>query len=1301
MNRLGIDIGSKTVKLVLLDGNDGSLIYSDYFYHRSQIKKSLLAAVHRCAWLCGDCGVRISVTGSAGMRVAELFDMPFVQEVIALKTGIEKLVPGMDVVLEMGGEDTKLIYLTGTVEQRMNNVCAGGTGGFIDAMAGLMGVKSSSMQRLAMGATSIYPIASRCAVFAKSDVRPLLNSGAKKEDIAASVLQAVCEQAVAGLSAGRPIEGSVALLGGPFYYTPYLKTAFCKVTGISPKNVVIPDQAHLLVAQGAALFSGTSETTTLRRFEERLEACDFSTDGGMKRLPALFSSRAEYESFCVRHAQCKIPRAEAYNSSESFFLGIDAGSTTLKVALVNEDGALCAFQYDWNQGDLSKSLPGMLKSIYRDIDYTYMDKKVIRRSCVVGYGEDYSRAAFHVDMGQVETVAHLRAAREIEPNVDFLMDIGGQDIKCFYIKDGVIEDIVLNEACSSGCGSLFDSIARSMGYSKEALAEEALYAGKPVELGTRCTTFMDSRVKHAQKEGAEPGDIAAGICYSTARNALFKVVHRPDFSQVGKHIVVQGGAFANDALLRAFELVTDTEVVRPDLSQIMGAWGAALLARDEWLSLRKDNPDKADRVKSRILSADELDRLSIRQTASRCGLCTNNCLLSISCFLTEEGRGDERGNVYVTGNRCERGAATYGKKATSRIKPPNMIGLKNALIASFDQFPQPQSNVIIGIPKVLSLYESYPFWKTFFNELGIQVVSLHESDDSIYRAGMSFIPSESACYPSKLVYGHCNKLLESGATALFLPSMTLAFAREGLLGHQSFGERLHECPLIVHMAEMVRGNLEDVANGKTTLIAPAFSNADGLAEVASTLAMALRESRLNYPREAIVNALLKARAAYQEFFDKLDRENSRLLARVDAGEFPGILVMSHAYHSDPGICHGIDELLCKLGYAVFERVDYHFSDPPACALSGEEWFANSEHAGNVAKSRLHPNLQLVFLRSFGCGIDAVAADRIHDAVRESGRVYAELKIDQIVDLAQVKIRVRSLAYAARGGASKLASLLSDQCEWQAMSQNEYLQLTADRERRIVLQRRRHLQCASHPHRVPSIDRLCEHKAQRKRELEHARDIAEMCRLGFLLSPTYVIGAVEEAAFEIPRGVFFTKDRNVYSFASWEAVRRFLDMPERERTIVSVAPKIACPPGVSAENVHDSQLKGHRSVHSSDMLVHEADDRYLQRQCTINTAVAVERAASIEAHRAQIVRMTNLGLTLVTEYQDASDDIPFAGYVFKIFFNGKDGLLGFRNWDEVENFLNGDASAGCRMPNIMAAPGASAGESDEDENDGAE
>lgn len=1050
MDRLGIDIGSKTIKLALLSGDDGSLVYSDYFYHRSKVKKSLLSAVHQCAWLHGNREVSITVTGSAGMRVAELFDVPFVQEAVALKHAVEHFLPGTDVVLEMGGEDTKLVYLTGVAEQRMNNLCAGGTGGFIDAMASLIGVKSANMNRLAMGATTVYPIASRCAVFAKSDVRPLLNSGAKKEDIAASVLHAVCEQAVAGLSAGHPIEGRVALLGGPFYYTPYLKKAFCDVTGIPSDDVVVPDNAHLFVVQGAALMQDGSAAVSLRDFEKRLEECDFATDEGMKRLPALFSNKEEYELFSTRHAQCRVPRADVYRSSENLFIGIDAGSTTMKIALVNEDGALCAYQYDWNHGDLTKSLPDLLQKIYRAIDYTYMEKRVVRRSCVIGYGEDFARAAYHVDMGQVETVAHLRAARELEPDVDFLMDIGGQDIKCFYIKDGMIEDIVLNEACSSGCGSLFDSIARSMRYSKEGFAVEALYAQKPVELGTRCATFMDSRVRHAQKEGAEPGDIAAGVCYSTARNALYKVVRQPDFKKVGKHIVVQGGAFANDALLRAFELVTGTEVTRPDLSQVMGAWGAALIARDEWLALKKEDPVLADRVKSRILNAEELDSLTMKKRVARCRLCANSCVLSVTRFSDGEHGGD--GDVYVTGNRCERGAEAYGRKAPGHVKPPNMIAAKNALIASFDRLPQPSSDTVIGIPKVLALYESYPFWKIFFNELGFQVMSLPESNGSVYRKGMSFIPAEGACYPSKLVYGHCAELLESGASALFLPSMTQAFAREGLLGLDVPGG-LHECPLIERMPDMVRGNLEPVAMGEVTLIAPDFSHVSGFEDMGVVIARELEGCGLNRRRVEIEDALRKACQAYAGMFEKLDRANRRALARVDAGEFSGVLMMGHAYHADPGVGHGIDRLLGQLGYAVLERVDYDFSWTGKPGPTGEAWFANQELADGIAQSAVHPRLQLVITRSFGCGVDAIAADRAHDAIRKDGRVYAELKIDQIVDLAQVKIRIRSLAYAAERGLSEAARSSADEGDWAIMSSEEYTQVQADRSSRARAARR--------------------------------------------------------------------------------------------------------------------------------------------------------------------------------------------------------------------------------------------------------
>ncbi len=585
-DRLGIDIGSKTLKLVLLDA-DGQVVCESYVRHRSKVQKTLVEAVHDCVWRFGDREVELHVTGSAGMRVAQLLSVPFVQEVVALKRAVESCGIHADAVLEMGGEDSKLVYLSGAPEQRMNAVCAGGTGGFIDLMASLMGKRPCDMNKLALGANTIYPIASRCAVFARSDVRPLLAAGARKEDVAASVLEAVCTQAVAGLSAGRPLAGTVVLLGGPFQHIPALRDAFCKVAGIDAAHAIVPDGAHLLVARGAAISPEPCAPVLLSKLEAAVRAADFSEADGIGRLPALFSSKGAYEEFSARHAGCRIPRADlADKGGGDAFLGIDAGSTTMKMVLVDISGAMLAWQYDWNEGDVAKSFPRILGRMYRAMNSPWAPQKTVRRACVVGYGEDFCRAAFGVDMGEVETVAHLRAALELEPDVDFLVDVGGQDVKCFYVRDGRIDDIVVNEACSAGCGSLFDAVARSMRCTKEAFSSEALFAERPVDLGCRCTTFMESRVKHAQKEGAFRGDIAAGVVWACARNILFKVVRRPGFPHVGTHVMVQGGAFANDALLRAFELECGVEAARPDRAELMGAWGAALLARDAWQDMR-------------------------------------------------------------------------------------------------------------------------------------------------------------------------------------------------------------------------------------------------------------------------------------------------------------------------------------------------------------------------------------------------------------------------------------------------------------------------------------------------------------------------------------------------------------------------------------------------------------------------------------------------------------------------------------------------------------------------------------------
>ena len=1113
MDRLGIDIGSKTIKLVLFDEH-GEVVCEEYHRHHSRVKNALLEVVHRCTWLYGDREVTAVVTGSAGLRVAELIDVPFVQEVVALKRAVEHYCPGTDVVMEMGGEDTKLVYLTGVAEQRMNTICAGGTGGFIDMMAGMLGVSTKRMQSLALAHSTIYPIASRCAVFAKSDVRPLVNAGARKEDIAASVLEAVCTQAVAGLSAGRPIEGNVVLLGGPFHYIPYLRQAFCTVTGIPEVQVSVPENAHLFVAKGAALSPQGSPPMMLSAFERAIEQTDFLEQDGIRRLPPLFEHPGDYEAFCARHDTCKLPRSRVLDSNENLFLGIDAGSTTLKMALVDEDGALLVYRYESSKGNLTELLPKMLLQIYAEFEATYAERRVLRRSCIIGYGEGFCKEAYGVDRGEVETVAHLRAARELVPDVDFLMDIGGQDIKCFYVEDGMISDIVLNEACSSGCGSLFDGIARTLRMSKERLVSEALTAQSPVDLGTRCSTFMESRVKHAQKDGAAPEDIAAGACYATARNALFKVVRRPDFGSVGKHIVVQGGAFANDALLRAFELETGVEVTRPDISQIMGAWGAALIARDEWHELRERDAARADRVKSQLLTREQIKALRIDKAPVRCTGCTNACNLMVTTFADGDGADGQR--VFVTGNRCERGAQLHGAGARSASRPPDIVKLKHALIEACDRRAQSHGRVRIGIPKALALYESYPFWSAFFSALGYEVVGGAATCDATFRAGMSCIPAEGACYPSKLVYGHCAVLLEQGADVLFVPAIRQDMAREGLLGI-AFEAGVHECPLIERMPEMLCENAAGPLEG-ARIVCPDLLGAQTLEDVVAPLGRALGEEGLCSDEQAIAEALATAQQAYRAFFEKLQAATDDALARIDAGEFPGALLAGHAYHADPGIGMRIDEQLTAMGYAVIERLAYPVagavgsSAGDAGADANREWFANRELASNIARSAAHPRLQLVLERSFGCGIDAVAADAVHERIRSGAdgcepRVYAEIKLDQIVDASAVRIRLRSLAYANRQRSGELAVGAEERDSWRFMEDDEYERFSTERDRDVEMRARRIADKQRREQREKELaaareERATEPGAQPKDELVENPAIRATAARSFLATGTW-------------------------------------------------------------------------------------------------------------------------------------------------------------------------------------------------------
>lgn len=1026
MDRLGIDIGSKTLKLMLLDEN-GRELFSSYEKHHGRIGELLQESIRSMIWHLGDRDVRISVAGSSGMRIAELFRIPFVQEVVALKRAVLELYPNADAVLEMGGEDTKLIYLSGTPEQRMNNVCAGGTGSFIEMMGGLMGERTTAIDRLAMGHTTIYPIASRCAVFAKSDVRPLMNAGARNEDIAASILDAVCIQAIAGLSAGRPLAGTVILLGGPFQYISSLRESFCRVSGFDREHAIVPENAHLFVARGAALSGRASESMLLSEFLRMLECSVFENKSGIERLRPLFETEEDLEAFRMRHSKSRVPRVTWSNADTDLFLGVDAGSTTAKIALIDSTGALIDYDYHRHRGDVVGSLTRMMNRILQHLDSKYTIKRVVRRSCAVGYGEELCRAAFGIDDGEVETVAHLRAALAIDPEVDFLMDIGGQDVKCFYVSNGSIQDVVLNEACSSGCGSLFDSVSNSLNKNRRDFVSEAMRSKAPVDLGTRCTTFMNSRIRHALKEGVSSEDIAAGVCYATVRNALFKVVRQPDFSKVGKHVVVQGGAFGNDALLRAFELETGTEVSRPDLAPIMAAWGAALLARDNWLTLKKGDPELASRTLSGLVSLDTMNNTEISKNVVRCDGCTNRCELRIARFDVRKdaicNRTSDEGRVLVTGNRCERGALMNGATGVRRNPLPNLLKYKRSLISSYGNngggmsVDSGASGLRVGIPKALALYESYPFWKTMFDELGVDVVDCADPCDSTFKAGMGCIPAEAMCYPAKSVYGQAVDLAVRGADVLFVPIIETAFSRFGL-ADVPYDQTTKTCPLVENMGSMLISNAAGSPLEGVVIALADLRGALSSEDICKSVAEALAEAGLILDLNDVRRAVKAASREYRRFLEKIENKKSEVIAQVKEGRFPAVLLIDHGYHAAEGISRNVDELIVESGYAVIEQGIL------GCACAGsfdvgstsEEsafWYENEVALESVEKCKNCPDIQPVIMRSFGCGIDALAADRLRDRLRDAGSIYTELKIDQIADMAAMRIRLRSLAYAHR------------------------------------------------------------------------------------------------------------------------------------------------------------------------------------------------------------------------------------------------------------------------------------------------
>ncbi|MFY9377656.1 MAG: acyl-CoA dehydratase activase-related protein [Peptococcia bacterium] len=972
---VGIDIGSTTVKVVILN-NEKTVVYSRYERHYADIKNKLFEILQDATEILREAPLTVSATGSGGMNIAKAMGVTFTQEVIASTKALKLYYPQTDVAIELGGEDAKIIYLTDGVDQRMNGTCAGGTGSFIDQMAALLNVDAAGLNELAKNHQVIYPIAARCGVFAKTDVQPLLNEGVAKEDIAISVLQAVVIQTISGLACGRPIRGNVAFLGGPLYFLSELRTRFIETLQLEPHQVIFPDNSQLFVALGAAISSVDAQTVTFDEIIERLSLCGDNFAEETKRLEALFSSSEEYEEFKLRHQKAgTVERKNLADFKGDCFLGIDAGSTTTKAALIDAEGALLYSYYVSNEGSPLKSTLKILRELYELMP----EGARIANSTVTGYGEGLLKAALKVDIGEIETVSHYKAAKFFCPDVDFILDIGGQDMKCLQIKDGVVENILLNEACSSGCGSFLDTFASSLDMTIEEFAHSALSASSPVDLGSRCTVFMNSRVKQAQKEGASVGDISAGLSYSVIKNALFKVIKIRDPKEMGQHLVVQGGTFYNDAVLRCFELLSGREAIRPDIAGIMGAFGAALIALERY----------EEGYDSSLLSAENLADFTFDTNVTRCRVCPNSCLLTINKF--------SNGMRFISGNRCERGAGQDRNKEGL----PNLFHYKYRRLFSYQPLKEEEAKRgVVGLPRALNMYENYPFGFTFFTELGFRVELSDNSSNKIYEKGIETIPSESVCFPAKLVHGHVMSLIEKGIKFIFYPSIIYEQKE------QEEADNNYNCPIVISYPEVIRNNVDEVRDEGIVYKNP-FLPYTNKARMAKRLAEELKDFQIS--KAEVKQALEKAYREQDAFKEDIQRAGVEALASIRQKGQKGIVLSGRPYHLDPLINHGIPEMINSLGLAVFtEDSVSHLGEVERPLRVVDQWAYHSRlyaAANFVAKEK---DLELVQLNSFGCGLDAITTDQVQEILNNHSRIYTTLKIDEVNNLGPARIRLRSL-----------------------------------------------------------------------------------------------------------------------------------------------------------------------------------------------------------------------------------------------------------------------------------------------------
>ena len=967
--RIGIDIGSTTVKVVVLD-EDNKLLFRSYERHYSKTRERACETLHSIEDKLRGQDVKLVITGSAGLGVSKAAGIDFVQEVYATAAAVQHYYPDTDAVIELGGEDAKIIFFGGALEERMNGSCAGGTGAFIDQMATLMNVTVDELDALSLKHEKIYPIASRCGVFAKSDIQPILNQGGRKEDVAASIFQAVVDQTVAGLTQGRELKGKIVFLGGPLHFLHGLRERFVETLHLDAEHAVFPADGDCFAAIGAALCAGEYQE---RPFEEALKLLEESVDAKttVDTMPPLFTAQEEYDAFVARHDANHPPEADIASYTGPAWLGIDAGSTTTKMTLITADGGLLYTYYHSNLGNPVAIVLEQLREIYRLCG----DRIEIRGAAVTGYGEDLIKNAFSCDLGLVETVAHYKAAAHFNPDVDFIIDIGGQDMKCFKIRNGAVDSIMLNEACSSGCGSFIETFAKALGYDIATFSKLGLFSPHPVNLGSRCTVFMNSSVKQAQKDGASVEDISAGLSISIVKNAVYKVIRAASADSLGRHIVVQGGTFLNDAVLRAFEQELGRQVTRPTIAGLMGAFGAALAARDLHLE------------RSALLDAKALETFSHTAKPVTCNLCTNHCALTVNQF--------DGGRRFISGNRCSR---PLGKE---RVELPDLMHYKyKRLRAMCGTGDGDGSRGRIGIPFGLNMYENLPFWFTFFTKLGFEVVLSPESSRKLYIKGQRTIPSDTVCYPAKLLHGHVEALVEEGVDAIWYPCMSYN-------NDEGIGDNHYNCPVVAYYPELLAANVP--ALKKTRFLDPyvgLWRHKDFTKRIS-----AIMEQEFGISKKETRNAARAAYEAYEAYVNDVRQTGKEYIEYARAHDMPVIVICGRPYHIDPEINHGINDLITSFGFVLVTEDALSYLEGYASRKVLNQWTFQARMYNAARYVCTQPDMQVIQLVSFGCGTDAITTDELRDILEQGGKLYTQLKIDDISNLGAVRIRVRSLIAA--------------------------------------------------------------------------------------------------------------------------------------------------------------------------------------------------------------------------------------------------------------------------------------------------